>query len=248
MICSMASWGALLPSVQRSWWKWLTKLVKPLKVVLCAYSRWRTISWRKAMKTQKKTLWYLNQDSFPPPSQLCDMETSEAENTGFLFNSQLEGSLPGKSSLSHPSPSYLLQRLGLEWVRLRSGSSFLLSLSTQTGGSTLSMACLECWDTDHLRPGSWSSMPGETSWDGCRLLSHRLHWARGVSLRRMTLSELNLGLDVFPRGRSSLRNYYRLISSKRIDYLQQSTDNFNCEGTALEVVTWISSQLTFATI
>lgn len=104
MICSMASWGALLPSVQRSWWKWLTKLVKPLKVVLCAYSRWRTISWRKAMKTQKKTLWYLNQDSFPPPSQLCDMETSEAENTGFLFNSQLEGSLPGKSSLFSSFP------------------------------------------------------------------------------------------------------------------------------------------------
>lgn len=25
-------------------------------MVLCAYSRWRTISWRKAMKTQKKTL------------------------------------------------------------------------------------------------------------------------------------------------------------------------------------------------
>lgn len=80
------------------------------------------------------------------------------------------------------------------WVWLRSGSSLLLfSLHSENGGSTLSVACLEYWDTDHLCPGSWSggSMPGETSW-GLRLHSHFHHWASGVgvSLRSLTLFKL----------------------------------------------------------
>ena len=41
------------------------------------------------------------------------------------------------------------------WVWLRSGSSLLFSLHSENGGSTLSVACLEYWDTDHLCPGSW---------------------------------------------------------------------------------------------